>query len=96
MNLSTDLGTALWYSGRADAALAQDARSLAVDPTHAQTLFNIGMVKRDGKQDLKGAIESWEKLLQTNPDYPDRTKVEQMLAQARQALGQPSPVTPMR
>lgn len=86
VSVSTDLGTALWYSGRPDEALAQYDKSLAIDPGHAQTLFNIGVVKRDGKQDVKGAIAAWERLLSANPGYAERPKVEQALADARQSV----------
>ena len=46
LDISTDSGTALWYAGRADAALAQYQKSLALNATHAQTLFNAGIVRR--------------------------------------------------
>lgn len=84
INVSTDLGTALWYSGRADDALAQYDRSLAINATHAQTLFNIGIVKSDGKRDYAGAIAAWEKLLASNPLYPDVRKVRTLIADATQ------------
>src|SRR5262249_9403661 len=83
INVSTDLGTALWYSGRADEALAQDEKSLAIDATHAQTLFNIGIVRADGKRDYKGAVAAWETLLTTNPTYTDTAKVRTLIADAR-------------
>jgi cytochrome c-type biogenesis protein CcmH/NrfG len=95
VNLSTDLGTSLWYSGRPDDAIAQFTKSLAIDPTHPQTLFNLGIVKRDGKQDLAGAVLAWEKLLATNPSYPERAKVEQLLAQLKAQLGN-APIMPVR
>jgi cytochrome c-type biogenesis protein CcmH/NrfG len=95
VNLSTDLGTALWYSGQPDEAIAQFDKSLALDPTHPQTLFNLGIVKRDGKKDLAGAVQAWEKLLAANPNYVDRAKVQQLLDQARQQLGA-NPVAPIR
>ena len=50
VNVSTDLGTALWYSGRPDEALAQYEVSLRLAPDHAQTLFNVGIVRSDGKE----------------------------------------------
>jgi tetratricopeptide (TPR) repeat protein len=84
INVSTDLGTALWYTGRADDALAQYAKSLAINPTHGQTLFNVGIVRNDGKHDHAGAVEAWEKLLASNPAYPDATRVRTMIADARQ------------
>ena len=86
INVSTDLGTALWYSGRADEALAQYQRSLAINATHAQTLFNVGIVRADGKQDYAGAAAAWEQLLQTNPDYPAVARVKTLIADARQKV----------
>lgn len=83
INVSTDLGTALWYSGRPDEALAQYAKSLAIDPAHAQTLFNVGIVRADGKHDYAGAIAAWEKLLQTTPGYPNAGRVRSLIEDAR-------------
>ena len=95
VNLSTDLGTSLWYSGRPDEAIAQFTRSLAIDATHPQTLFNLGIVRRDGKQDLAGAIQAWEKLLASNPSYAERDKVQQSLNELRAQIGT-APVAPVR
>ena len=82
VNVSTDLGTALWYTGRTDAALAQYDRSLAIDRDHAQTLFNLGIVRAEGKHDYAGAIETWETLLKTTPNYPAADKVRSLIADA--------------
>jgi tetratricopeptide (TPR) repeat protein len=83
INVSTDLGTALWYAGRPDEALAQYEKSLAIEATHAQTLFNVGVVRADGKHDYAGAIAAWDSLLKSNPTYPDVAKVRSMMAEAR-------------
>ena len=83
VNISTDLGTALWYAGRADEALAQYDRSLTIAPTHAQTLFNVGIVRADGKHDYPGAVAAWEQLLQSSPSYPNAAAVRSLLADAR-------------
>ncbi len=83
VNVSTDLATALYYAGRADEALAQFDKSLAIDPKHGQTLFNIGIVKRDGRHDTPGAIAAWERLLASVPDYPDAAKVRTMIAELK-------------
>jgi tetratricopeptide (TPR) repeat protein len=83
VGVSTDLGTAMWYTGRPDEALAQFDRSLAIDPKHPQTLFNIGIVRLEGKKDRKGAVEAWEKLLAAVPEYPEAEKVRTLIAQAR-------------
>ena len=83
INVSTDLGTALWYAGRPDDALAQYERSLKISPAHAQTLFNIGIVRADGKRDYPGAVAAWESLLATSPAYPNAANVRELLADAR-------------
>jgi len=83
VSVSTDLGTALFYAGRPDEALAQLQKSLEIDPNHAQTLFNIGIVKRDGKNDRKGAVEAWERLLASNPAYPEAARVRSLIGGAK-------------
>jgi tetratricopeptide (TPR) repeat protein len=90
INVSTDLGTSLWNAGRADDALAQFDRSLAIDAKHPQTLFNIGIVKLNGKKDAAGALAAWERLIASNPGYPDQPKVRQMMAEARAKLTTPA------
>ena len=89
INVSTDLGTALWYAGRPDESLAQYQKSLAINATHAQTLFNVGIVKADGKKDYAGAIAAWQELLRSNPTYPDVMKVRSLLSDAQGKLGSP-------
>jgi tetratricopeptide (TPR) repeat protein len=83
-DVRTDMGTAMWYSGDADGALKEFQTSLTYNATHNGTLFNRGVVLLQGKNDPKGAIASWEQLLKVNPNYPDRAKVEGLIAQAKQ------------
>jgi cytochrome c-type biogenesis protein CcmH/NrfG len=79
----TDLGTAYWYTGNADKAINDFNQALAVRPNHPGTLFNLGIVKWQGKKDPKGAIVAWEKLLQTNPDYPQKDQVQMLIERAK-------------
>lgn len=83
-DVRTDMGTAYWYTGNAEKALAAMETSLKYRPGHPQTLFNLGWVRWQGKQDPKGAIEAWQQLLKANPDYPQRQKVEQYIAKAKE------------
>lgn len=82
-DMRTDMGIAYYYSGDPDRALKEFDHALKDDPRHAQTLFNVGVVKMNGKNDPKGAIVAWESLLKIDPTYRDRAKVESMLAEAR-------------
>ncbi len=79
VSVRTDKGTSLWNLGQADAAIAEFQKSLAVNPSHPQTLYNLGIVYLHGKDDMAGARSAWEKLLATNPDYPESARLQQML-----------------
>lgn len=83
-DVRTDLGTAYWYTGDADKAIAAMETSLKYRPGYPQTLFNLGWVRWQGKQDPKGAVEAWEQLLMANPDYPQKQQVEQYIAKAKE------------
>jgi tetratricopeptide (TPR) repeat protein len=82
-DVRTDLGTAYWYTGNADQAIANFEKALAIRPNHPGTLFNLGIVRWQGKKDPKGAIGAWEKLLQTNPDYPQKEQVQKLIEGAK-------------
>jgi len=71
VNLSTDLGVCYYYTNQADKALAQFDHSLKLDPKHAKTLLNVGIVKAFGKQDLAGATEAWQQVIQLAPESPE-------------------------
>lgn len=83
-NVRTDMGTAYFYLGDVDGAIREFTTALRYDPKHAQTLFNLGMVKWQAKGDAKGAVESWERLLRVVPNYPERAKVQELISRAKQ------------
>jgi cytochrome c-type biogenesis protein CcmH/NrfG len=83
-DVRTDMGTAYWYTGDADKALAAMETSLKYRPGHPQTLFNLGWVRWQGKGDAKGAVEAWQELLKANPEYPQKEQVEQYIAKAKE------------
>lgn len=85
VNASTDLGIAYYYMNQPDRALAQFDRSLAVDPAHAKTLLNVGIVRAFGKQDLKGAAEVWQKVLVVAPSSEEARAARQALDGLRSA-----------
>jgi tetratricopeptide (TPR) repeat protein len=82
-SVRTDMGTAYWYNGDADKAIAQFQKTLTYDPAKADTLFNLGIVELQGKKDAKAAVAAWQKLLDTNPSYPNKEKVLQLMADAQ-------------
>ena len=83
-DVRTDMGTAYFYNGNSDRAITELQTSLKYRPGHPQTLFNLGWVRWQGKQDPKGASEAWQQLLKDNPNYPQRQQVEQYIAKAKE------------
>jgi len=81
-DVRTDLGTAYHLMGQPDRALKEYDEVLSIDGKHANALFNEGMVKWQDKMDLNGAIAAWKRLLEAHPDYPQRDRVQQLIAEA--------------
>jgi len=79
VNASTDLGIAYYYNRDPDKALAQFDKSLAMDPSHAKTLLNVGVVRAFGKQDLKGAVDIWKKLVAVAPTSEEARLAKQAI-----------------
>jgi cytochrome c-type biogenesis protein CcmH/NrfG len=65
--LRTKLASSLYRGGDVDGAIAQLNQALSYDPKDANALFDLGMIKLEGKQDGKGALAAWQFLLKTNP-----------------------------
>ena len=85
VNASTDLGIAYYYMNQADRALEQFNRSLALDSRHTKTLLNIGIVRAFGKQDLEGAAQAWQRVIELAPDSPEAKMARQALEGLRSA-----------
>jgi len=85
VNASTDLGVAYYYANQPDRALAQFEHSLSLDPAHAKTLLNMGIVRAFGKQDLAGAIEAWQKVVEVAPGTPESRAAQQALDSVKSA-----------
>jgi tetratricopeptide (TPR) repeat protein len=83
----TDLATALWYTGNIDNAIEEFNNSLSYEPNKPNTLFNLGIVKWQGKMDIDGAVAAWQKLLDKNPNYEEKDKVVNLIAQAKKHSG---------
>jgi tetratricopeptide (TPR) repeat protein len=91
VDLSTDLGVSYYYTNQPDKALAQFDKSLAIDPRHAKTLLNLGIVRAFGKQDLAGATRAWEQVIAIDPNGPEGQAAKRALETLRSAHGEPKP-----
>jgi cytochrome c-type biogenesis protein CcmH/NrfG len=81
----TELASCLYYNGDVDGAISQLQQSLHYDPKDANSLFNLGMIKWQGKQDAKGAVAIWQQLLKSNPqlDAAHKATVQKLIADAQ-------------
>jgi cytochrome c-type biogenesis protein CcmH/NrfG len=85
-DVRTDMATAYHFMGDSDRAIHEYDQVLKIDGKHANALFNEGMVKWQDKGDMSGAIAAWKRLLETNPDYPKKDQVENLIAKAEEHL----------
>ena len=81
----TDLASCLFYEGDADGAIQQLQQSLSYDLKDANSLFNLGMIRLQAKNDPTGAVTAWQQLLKLNPTLAEDKKaaVQKLIAQAR-------------
>lgn len=83
------LASSLYRAGDTDGAIAQLNRALSYDPKDANSLFNLGMIKWQGKRDGKGALAAWQRLLKSNPQLSEDRKatVLKQMADVLTAMG---------
>jgi cytochrome c-type biogenesis protein CcmH/NrfG len=86
-SVRTDMATAYWYAGNPDTAIVEFKHALADEPNKPNTLFNLGVVQWQGKMDVQGALATWQKLLDTNPNYEGKEKIVELMAQVRKHAG---------
>ena len=92
VGVRTDMASCLYYTGDVDGALAQLNKSLTYDPKHAGALMNLGIIEYKARNDVKGAVAAWEKLLKTNPDFDQKELVQHLIDQAKHAKDNPNPM----
>jgi cytochrome c-type biogenesis protein CcmH/NrfG len=78
-----DLAACLYFAGDIDGAIDQLDQSLRISPKDANSLFNLGVMRWQGKKDAAGAISAWRELLKTNPELATdkKSQVEKMIAE---------------
>jgi cytochrome c-type biogenesis protein CcmH/NrfG len=85
VGIRTEMASCLYYNGDVDGAIGQLQQALHYDPKDANSLFNLGMMKWQGKQDSKGAVAAWQQLLKSNPQLSAKRKatVQKLMADAQ-------------
>jgi cytochrome c-type biogenesis protein CcmH/NrfG len=85
VNVSTDLAVAYYYTNQPDRALQQFDESLKIDPKHTKTLLNMGIVRAFGKQDLAGAEQAWQQVINLDPNSPEGQAAKRALDSLKSA-----------
>jgi cytochrome c-type biogenesis protein CcmH/NrfG len=87
--LRTKLASSLYRSGDVDGAIAELNRALRYDPRDANTLFDLGVIRLQGKGDAKGALAAWQQLLKSNPQLSAERKatVQKLMADVLTTVG---------
>ena len=90
--LRTKLAASLYRAGDVDGGIAQLKQALTYDPKDANALFDLGMMRLQGKQDGKGALAAWQLLLKSNPQLSSerRATVEKIMADVMTTLADQS------
>jgi cytochrome c-type biogenesis protein CcmH/NrfG len=86
--LRTKLASSLYRAGDVEGAITQLNRALSYQPNDANALFDLGMIRLQGKRDGKGALAAWQQLLKTNPQLSADRKatVEKLMADVMTTL----------
>ncbi len=78
-NVLTDQGVMFKRLGWFDRAIANFSKANEIDPSHATSVYNLGIVYRYDLQDFPKAQEAWTKFLEINPTGPGSDRVRQDL-----------------
>ena len=86
--IRTRLASSLFRAGDADGAIAQLNVALSYNPKDANALYDLGVIRFEGKGDSTGAVAAWQQLLKSNPNLSKDRKaaVLQRIAQVRSSM----------
>jgi cytochrome c-type biogenesis protein CcmH/NrfG len=77
--LYTDLALSLFYTNDATRALKEIDAALAIDPKHLKALLSQGFIRAFGKQDLPGAVKSWEQVIAVEPSSVEAAEARRQI-----------------
>ena len=75
----TDQGVMFKNLGWFDRAIANFTKASEIDPSHATSIYNLGIIYRYDLQDFPKAMEVWTKFLEISPTGPGSDRVRQDL-----------------
>jgi len=75
----TDQGVMFKRLGWFDRAIGNFTKASEIDPSHATSVYNLGIIYRYDLQDFAKAQEAWMKFLEISPSGPGSDRVRQDL-----------------
>jgi cytochrome c-type biogenesis protein CcmH/NrfG len=88
-NVLTDQGVMYRKMGLFDKAVANFEKASALDPRHAQSLFNLGVVYANDLKQNDKAIAAWQKYLAIDGMSPQGQQVKAMVEELKAGGGPP-------
>lgn len=79
----TDQGVMFKDMGQFDKAIANFKKASQLDPKHAQSQFNLGVVYATDLNKPEEAAKAWKKLIESAPGSPQAAQAQQGLAQLK-------------
>jgi cytochrome c-type biogenesis protein CcmH/NrfG len=92
----TDKGVAYRRMGKSDESIKLFEKALKIDPGQTIALFNLGIVLRDDKKDLSGALKVWKDFLEKAPDSPHAVMIKPWVKQLEEKLATSDTTTETR
>lgn len=83
-NVLTDQGVMYRQLGQFDKALATFQKANQLQPSHVQSLFNIGVVYASDLEKPAEAAKAWNKVIALAPGSEQATQARQLLAKLKQ------------
>jgi cytochrome c-type biogenesis protein CcmH/NrfG len=78
-NVLTDQGVMFKRLGWFDRAIGNFNKANEIDPSHATSVYNLGVVYRYDLQDFPKAVDAWTRFLEISPTGPGSDRVRQDL-----------------
>ena len=82
-NILTDQGVMYRQLGQFDKAIANFQKANKLEPSHVQSLFNLGIVYANDVNKPDEAAKAWNKILTTAPNSEQAAQARQMLSQLK-------------
>ncbi len=83
VDVRVDMGTCYRRIGKPDMAVQEYKKALEINPNHQMALRNLGVVLEYDLKDKKGAIDAFERFLQTAPVGNEAEQAKQEIAKMK-------------